>query len=119
MKYFWLIFFLISCTHDKVKDQLPAEQWGKEFELVYIKSPIDGSLQKAYFYKTRSSEPQPLIVSLHTWSFDYSQYDSINIQSAEKDLNYIHPDFRGPNKSKDACCSDLVISDIDASIGYS
>ncbi len=118
MKKLWLILFLISCTNHKVKEESASEQWPDEFKVVDIESPIDGSLQKAYFYKTRSSEPQPLIVSLHTWSFDYSQYDSINIQSAAKDLNYIHPDFRGPNKSKDACCSDLVISDIDASIDF-
>ena len=118
MKKLWLILFLISCTNHKVKEQSASEKWPDEFKVVDIESPIDGSLQKAYFYKTRSSKPQPLIVSLHTWSFDYSQYDSINIQSAEKDLNYIHPDFRGPNKSKDACCSDLVISDIDASIDF-
>ena len=118
MKKLWLTFFLISCTNDKAKEQPNLEQWSDEFEVVEIKSPIDGETQKAYFYKTTSSEPQPLIVSLHTWSFDYTQYDSINIQSIEKDLNYIHPDFRGPNKSKDACCSDLVISDIDAAIDF-
>ena len=118
MKKLWLTFFLISCTNDKAKEQPNLEKWSDEFEVVEIKSPIDGETQKAYFYKTTSSEPQPLIVSLHTWSFDYTQYDSINIQSVEKDLNYIHPDFRGPNKSKDACCSDLVISDIDAAIDF-
>ena len=118
MKKLWLTFFLISCTNDKAKEQPNLEKWSDEFEVVEIKSPIDGKNQKAYFYKTTSSEPQPLIVSLHTWSFDYTQYDSINIQSIEKDLNYIHPDFRGPNKSKDACCSDLVISDIDAAIDF-
>tara|TARA_B100001123_G_scaffold437859_1_gene571439 strand:- start:1244 stop:2197 length:954 start_codon:yes stop_codon:yes gene_type:complete len=118
MKKLWLVFFVISCTNDQPKDQSISEQWSNVFKVVDIISPIDGKLQKAYFYKTKSSEPQPLIVSLHTWSFDYTQYDSINIQSVEKDFNYIHPDFRGPNNSKDACCSDLVISDIDASIDF-
>ena len=78
-----------------------------EFEIVGIKSPIDGVFQKAYFYKTKSNFPQPLIVSLHTWSYNYTQFDSINEQSAEKDYNYIHPDFRGANNSKNACCSEL------------
>jgi hypothetical protein len=35
-----------------------------------------------------------------------------------KDLNYIHPDFRGINNTKNACCSDLAINDIDESITY-
>lgn len=93
-------------------------KWGDEFKVVEIKSPLDGALQPAYFYKTRSTDPQPLVVSLHTWSNDYTQYDSINHFSSLKDYNYIHPNFRGVNNKKEACCSDLVISDIDASIDY-
>ncbi|WP_296701436.1 prolyl oligopeptidase family serine peptidase [Algoriphagus sp.] len=95
-----------------------APKWRDEFKIVKIKSPIDESLQPAYFYKTKSPDPQPLVVSLHTWSNDYTQYDSINGFSLEKDYNYIHPNFRGVNNTKDACCSDLVISDIDASIDF-
>lgn len=34
------------------------------------------------------------------------------------DINYIHPDFRGPNNRFKACCSDLVINDIDDAITY-
>lgn len=93
-------------------------QWSDEFKIVEIHSPIDGTMQEAYFYKTKSSKPKPLIVSLHTWSNDYTQYDSINQFSVEYDYNYIHPNFRGKNNHKDACCSNLVISDIDASIDF-
>jgi len=93
-------------------------KWSDEFKIVEIKSPMDETLQSAYFYKTKSPDPQPLIVSLHTWSADYTQYDSINELSIEKDYNYIHPNFRGVNNTKDACCSELVISDIDASIDF-
>ena len=95
-----------------------APKWSDEFKIVEIKSPIDETLQSAYFYKTKSPDPQPLVVSLHTWSNDYTQYDSINEFSLEKDYNYIHPNFRGVNNTKDACCSELVISDIDASIDF-
>ena len=93
-------------------------KWSDEFKIVEIKSPIDETLQSAYFYKTKSLDPQPLVVSLHTWSNDYTQYDSINEFSLEKDYNYIHPNFRGVNNTKDACCSELVISDIDAAIDF-
>ena len=95
-----------------------APKWSDEFNIVEIKSPIDETLQSAYFYKTKSPDPQPLVVSLHTWSADYTQYDSINEFSFEKDYNYIHPNFRGVNNTKDGCCSELVISDIDASIDF-
>ena len=118
MKYFWLIFILVSCGENNIKNQETSEKWGNEFKVVNIKSPFDDSLQQAYFYNTKSKSPQPLIVSLHTWSYNYTQFDSFNIKSAQKDYNYIHPDFRGPNNSKNACCSELVISDIDASIDF-
>lgn len=95
-----------------------SPKWSDEYKIVEIKSPIDETLQSAYFYKTKSPDPQPLVVSLHTWSNDYTQYDSINEFSLEKDYNYIHPNFRGVNNTKDACCSELVISDIDASIDF-
>lgn len=93
-------------------------KWSEEFEKIKVKSPIDSSLQPAYFYKTKSTSPQPLIVSLHTWSGDYAQNDLINNFSVERGYNYIHPNFRGKNNSKDACCSELVISDIDAAISF-
>ena len=98
---------------------IPAQnKWGDSFKIVEIKSPLDGAIQKAYFYPTTKKDPQPLIVNLHTWSNDYTQYDTLSDLSKAKDYNYIHPDFRGANRTKDACCSELVISDIDAAIDF-
>jgi predicted peptidase len=90
----------------------------KDFLIVDIKSPLDGAIQKAYLYKTKSSTPQPLVVSLHSWSFDYRQDDTLALLSKEKGINYIHPDFRGENWNENTCCSDFVMTDIDASIDY-
>ncbi len=92
--------------------------WGKDFRLVGISSPVDGQIQRAYFYRSTSAVPAPLIVSLHTWSGDYTQPDPLSALSRSANLNYIHPDFRGPDNTLDACCSDLAISDIDASITF-
>jgi hypothetical protein len=92
--------------------------WGQDFTLVEIKSPSDGAIQNAYFYKSGSYETKPLIVQLHSWTYDYRQFDSVAVYCRRYDLNFIHPDFRGPNNTKNACCSDLVISDIDAAIDY-
>ena len=104
---------------DTVKYDDTAEvSWGKDFQLVEIKSAIDDHIQKAYFYRSTAADPAPLIVSLHTWSGDYSQEDTLSGLCRAKGLNYIHPDFRGINSTKDACCSDLAINDIDESISY-
>ena len=92
--------------------------WSNNFEIVNIKSSNDNQIQKAYFYKTKSNELKPLIVSLHTWEGDYAQYDELAKICKKGDVNYIHPNFRGPNLSKDACCSKLAISDIDDAITY-
>lgn len=92
--------------------------WPKEFEIVEITSSKDAALQKAYFYKSTSNVPQPLIVSLHTWSGNYTQRDEIAPLCMQKDINYIHPDFRGENKTISACCSDLALTDIDDAITY-
>lgn len=85
---------------------------------VAIAATADSSMQKACFYASRQETPQPLIVSLHTWSNDYTQKDPIAEQVLKRDYNYIHPDFRGPNYTPEACGSPLVVSDIDDAISY-
>jgi hypothetical protein len=69
------------------------------FSKVEIKSPVDGEIQKAYYYRSTGDVPAPLVVQLHSWTYDYRQYDSISIWSREKNVNYIHPDFRGANRN--------------------
>jgi len=99
-------------------DASQEETWSSDFSLVEIPSSIDGHVQRAYMYGSRASAPAPLVVSLHTWSGDYTQEDPLSDLCKSRDLNYIHPDFRGVNNTINACCSELVISDIDEAIFY-
>lgn len=99
-------------------DDTRQTTWDSDFKVVDVKSTADHAIQKAYFYKSKSSAPKPLVVSLHSWSGTYEQKDGLAELSKTKDLNYIHPDFRGVNWTKDACCSDLALSDIDDAIDY-
>ncbi len=99
-------------------DDSRESTWDSDFKLVDIQSTLDNSQQKAYFFKSKSAIPGPLVVSLHSWSGTYEQKDELAALSKAKDLNYIHPDFRGVNWTKDACCSDLAIQDIDDAIDY-
>ena len=92
--------------------------WPEDFSVVEIISEKDRVVQKSYFYKTKAAERRPLVVSLHTWSGDYSQKDEVAAICKAKDLNYIHPDFRGPNVIGSACCSELALADIDDAISY-
>ncbi len=92
--------------------------WHPDFLPVEIVSSADGAVQKAYFYATHSREPKPLVVSLHTWSYNWEQADSLAELARQLDWNVIHPDFRGPNRSVDACLSRKALLDIDDAIDY-
>lgn len=92
--------------------------WNHSFKIVEIKSSLDNKIQKAYFYKSKSKRSRPLVVSLHTWDGYFDQADELAKLCKLKDLNYIHPDFRGANKTKEACCSELAINDIDDAISF-
>lgn len=99
-------------------DDKRSSIWSKNFELKEIISTYDGGTQKVYTYGTSSIHPMPLVVSLHTWSGDYSQEDPLAEESRKLNYNYIHPDFRGANKTFDACLSHAAIADIDDAIDY-
>jgi hypothetical protein len=94
------------------------EQWPPNFTLAEIQCSYDNQIQKAYFYSSSQNQKTPLIVSLHSWSGDYKQYDPLAELVKKEDWNYIHPDFRGANDSPDACMSEAVIQDIDDAIKY-
>lgn len=99
-------------------DDIEKKTWPAVFKEVEITSTLDGAKQKAYFYKSQVNKPQPLIVSLHTWSGNYQQQDPLIGQVLTYGWHYIHPDFRGVNNTPAACGSEKVIQDIDDAIEY-
>jgi esterase/lipase len=90
--------------------------WQPFFTLVEIPGSIDNKKQMAFMYPTKQKEKMPLVVSLHTWSGDYRQYDDLAVLVKNADWNYIHPDFRGKNNTPESCLSELAIGDIDNAI---
>lgn len=113
-----LIFVVSTLPAQNQWDDTQKKVWPSQFTEVKIPSSEDGKIQKAYFYSSTSNQPQPLVVSLHTWSGDFQQKDPLVNQILQKNWNYIHPDFRGPNYTAEACGSPLVVSDIDDAIDY-
>ena len=99
-------------------DKLKKSRWHERIEEVNIKSKIDNSIQKAFFYKSNSSIPGPLIISLHTWSENYKTYDSISNICMKKNITYLRPNYRGANNNPEACMSELALHDIDQAIAY-
>lgn len=97
-------------------DNTQDQNWGNTFREVSISSSVDNHQQKAMFLGAKSKAP--LIISLHTWSGDYKQHDPLSEKAQKSGWNYIHPNFRGPNWTTDACLSDKSLSDIDDAISY-
>ncbi len=92
-------------------------------EEILIKSSVDGSMQPSLFYRSESKEKRPLLVALHTWSYD--RFNQITrLDCAEKyDFNLLLPEFRGSNlKSnpicREACGSSIAKQDIKDAIDY-
>lgn len=92
--------------------------WTPSFQKVEIAATADGTMQPAYFRRTCSAQPRPLIVSLHTWSGGYDQKDPITADVEGADLNYIHPHFRGFNRTPQALVSPTALADIDDAIAW-
>ncbi|MBU1736133.1 MAG: prolyl oligopeptidase family serine peptidase [Verrucomicrobia bacterium] len=88
---------------------------------VTIVSSMDGSEQKALFYfppesaPDQKGDPVPLLVQLHTWSFNYTQCTGY---PRDKKWAMIAPDFRGPNNRPEACASKLAIQDVLDVVAY-
>jgi hypothetical protein len=120
-KLFLMLLFALSMnawSQNPQWDDTNKQNWPEPFKQIEIPCSIDNEMQKAYVHFSNSKTPKPLIVSLHTWSGDYTQKDPLVSQIVKNDWHYIHPDFRGPNNTQKACGSLFVISDIDDAISY-
>jgi poly(3-hydroxybutyrate) depolymerase len=84
-----------------------------------IRSTLDNQVQVIYYAPSTGTDPQPLVVELHSWSNSAeSQTQILAAQARTKNWNYILPNFRGVNNHPKACCSDFVIADIDEAIDW-
>lgn len=99
-------------------DNPAAVEYPKGFRRIAFVSSNDGTKQPAFFRASSGEKKRPLLVSLHTWSGTYEQADPLALKAQENNWNYIHPDFRGPNWTKDACLSEKVVADIDDAISF-
>jgi parallel beta-helix repeat protein len=94
--------------------------WPDEVLKIDYFSNADSTQQPAMYYNSGSEKKKPLLVGLHTWSGSYKQTDSLPYYRwcQSKDWVFIHPNFRGPNKTPQATGSDLVIDDILSAVEY-
>ncbi len=82
---------------------------------IRVPSTDDGTEQPARLWVpvSASSQPTPLLVSLHTWSYDYTQDRSEWLNEAvQRGWIYLQPNFRGRNDHPEACGSPAARQDI-------
>ena len=65
---------------------------------INVKSTLDGSSQPSLVYVPRTGQRVPLVVGLHTWSFDrFNQVDNYLNLCRKRRWALLLPEFRGPN----------------------
>jgi lysophospholipase L1-like esterase/dienelactone hydrolase len=120
LRFLSIAFFIFIATigqNGSAWDNTQVSSWPKEFTQVAIPSSLDQEVQSAFFYAAQQ-ENRPLVISLHSWSANFEQKDELALQCIQKDFNYIHPNFRGPNNTFKACGSEYVIQDIEDAIAF-
>lgn len=91
-------------------------------EEILIKSTVDGTLQPSLLY--RAEGRRPVLVGLHTWSYDRFNQIGNMLPWAEKcGFHLLLPQFRGPNLQSnplctEACGSLLARQDIIDAVDY-
>ena len=104
----------LSILASPVSAQVPSEP-GRH--LVEIESSVDGSRQPSYVILPSGfrsgGAARPLVVSLHSWSFDVEQrWPDLEREVEERGWIYLFPDFRGRNDHIEACASDVAQRDV-------
>ncbi|MCA9136782.1 MAG: prolyl oligopeptidase family serine peptidase [Planctomycetales bacterium] len=88
---------------------------------VEYRSAGDDSMQPTLIWYPKSDQPVPLLVSLHTWSSDYRQSGGeaqYAMWCQKAGWAFVHPNFRGVNKTHQALGSDLVVADIVSAVNF-
>ena len=85
---------------------------------IVITSSVDGTLQPSLFFDAGDGAPAPLVVGLHTWSYDRFNQGKNYLPLCEKyGFSLLLPEFRGPNlatnpKKSEACGTLLARRDV-------
>lgn len=91
---------------------------------ILIKSTYDHTAQPCLVHLAEGSDPAPLLVGLHTWSYDrFNQIKNLLPMAIRNNWYLILPEFRGPNLMSNphaelACGSKAAKQDIIDAVEY-
>ena len=93
--------------------------WPKEIQEIKYRSPADNTDQPALHYAPKAKGARPLLVGLHSWSSDYRQANNMyGLWVVEHGWHFIHPNFRGRNRTPQAMGSELAVQDILSAVAW-
>ena len=73
---------------------------------ILVKSTVDGSMQPSLFFENNGGK-KPLLVGLHTWSYDrFNQVANFSPLAEEYGFHLLLPNFRGPNLASNPNCTE-------------
>lgn len=108
-----LLGLLLHSTALPPETQAAVRGWPAAVTEETYPSAADNTQQPTLFYAPESRDPVPLLVALHTWSNDYRQPEPQYAEwCIQKKWALVHPHFRGPNNTPEACGSELAVEDI-------
>jgi len=101
----------------------PANWSAWEGMLKQVKSTLDGTSQRCYFWAPLASATNavPLLVVLHTWSMDWksvSVYEGALAHVMSSDWAMVAPNYRGANDHPEACGGDAAVQDIVDAVNF-
>lgn len=84
---------------------------------ISVTSSIDSSNQPSYLILPDNyfddEELRPIVVSLHTWSYDLEQsFPELEQEVSKRGWIYLFPNFRGKNETFEACASGIARQDV-------
>lgn len=89
-----------------------------------IRSTLDGTLQPSLFFHPGEGRRVPLVVGLHTWSYDRFNQEANYLPLCERyGFALLLPEFRGANldanpRKHEACGTKLARQDVIDAVGY-
>ena len=95
-----------------------------ELQEIFIRSTMDDTMQPSLFYRSEKPGRLPLLVGLHTWSFDrFNQTENMLPLAKKYGFRLLLPEFRGSNLDTNpychfACGPEYAKQDIQDAIDY-
>lgn len=112
----WTVLSLLACAVVSASaDHVSATQ------RIEVSSTKDGQTQPCLLVSAPSSSKRPLLVALHPWSHGVDTFNAMTNweQAARKrGWHYLQPHFRGPNRTPQACASELARQDVLDAVDY-